>query len=147
MALNTIHVLCFHCCLVAKLCPTLLWPPGLWPTRLLRPWEISQARVLEWVAISFFRASSWPRDSNPCLLCLLHWQASFFFFLFYHWATKEALLRVKSQFNPVNNQALLHILVPMPPQICPGSLPRQGLTRSRIAPHLIKIFTSFACDF
>ena len=36
---------------------------------------ISQARILEWVAISSLRGSSWPRDRTPCLLCLLHWQA------------------------------------------------------------------------
>ena len=38
-----------------------LWPHGLEPTRLVRPWNF-QARVLEWVAISFSRGSSWPRD-------------------------------------------------------------------------------------
>ena len=27
------------CCLVAKLCPTLFGPHGLYPTRLLRPWD------------------------------------------------------------------------------------------------------------
>ena len=35
----------------------------------------SQARIQEWVAISFSRASSLTRGSNPCLLRLLHWQA------------------------------------------------------------------------
>ena len=30
-------------------------------TRLLHPWDF-QARILEWVAISFSRGSSWPRD-------------------------------------------------------------------------------------
>ena len=34
---------------------------------------ISQARTLEWVAISFSRGSSWPRE-GLCLLHLLHWQ-------------------------------------------------------------------------
>ena len=40
---------------------------------------ISQARILEWVAISYSRASSWPRKAwlNPCLLHeqsgSLHW--------------------------------------------------------------------------
>ena len=28
--------------------------------------EILQARILEWVAISFSRGSSWPRDFSPC---------------------------------------------------------------------------------
>ena len=30
---------------------------------------ISQARILEWVAISFFRGSSWPKDRN-CISCV-----------------------------------------------------------------------------
>ena len=33
--------------------------------------EIFQARILEWVAISFSRGSSWPRDWNHVFLCLL----------------------------------------------------------------------------
>ena len=35
---------------------------------------ISQARILDWGAISFSRGSSQPRDQSPCLLRLLHWQ-------------------------------------------------------------------------
>ena len=42
----------FYCCLVAKLCLTLLSPHGLWPTRLLFPWYF-QARIWKWVAICF----------------------------------------------------------------------------------------------
>ena len=38
-----------------------LWPHGLEPIRFLRPWNF-QARVPEWVAISFSRESSWPKD-------------------------------------------------------------------------------------
>ena len=34
---------------------------------------ISQARILEWVAISSSRGSSWPQGSNLHLLHLLHW--------------------------------------------------------------------------
>ena len=36
--------------------------------------RVPQARMLEWVAISFFRESSW-LGSNSYLLHLLHWQA------------------------------------------------------------------------
>ena len=36
---------------------------------------ILQARILEWVAISFSRGSSGPRDQTCTSLCLLHWQA------------------------------------------------------------------------
>ena len=32
-------LLCCYCCLVAKLCLTLLGPQGLQPTRLLCPWD------------------------------------------------------------------------------------------------------------
>ena len=35
---------------------------------------ILQARILEWVAISFSRGSSWPRDQTQ-VSCFLHWQA------------------------------------------------------------------------
>ena len=34
---------------------------------------ISQARILEWVAISFSRGFFRPRDET-CVSCLLHWQ-------------------------------------------------------------------------
>ena len=38
---------------------------------------ISQARILEWVAISFSREIFSPQGSNPGLLHLLQWQADF----------------------------------------------------------------------
>ena len=44
---------------------------------------IFQARTLEWVAISYSRASSQPRD--PTLQCLLHCRQ-----ILYHGATREA---------------------------------------------------------
>ena len=43
---------------------------------------ISQARTLEWVAISFSRGSSWPRDET-CVSCIGRQ-------ILYHWATREA---------------------------------------------------------
>ena len=36
---------------------------------------ILQARILEWVAMSFFRGFSRPRDRTWGFLCVLHWQA------------------------------------------------------------------------
>ena len=71
--LNSTKVyLCFKCCccLVAKsfltLCdPIDCNPPGLSIHR------ISQARILEWVALPFSRGSPWIRDQTS----LLHWQA------------------------------------------------------------------------
>ena len=35
---------------------------------------IFQARILEWVAIFYSKGISLTQGSNPCLLCLLHWQ-------------------------------------------------------------------------
>ena len=51
---------CMHACSVAQLCPVLCdpmdcSPPGSSVRR------ISQARILEWVSISFSRGSSWPK--------------------------------------------------------------------------------------
>ena len=43
---------------------------------------ISQARMLEWVAVSFSRGSSWPRDQTH--ISCIGWQ------VLYHWATREA---------------------------------------------------------
>ena len=48
---------------VAQLCLTLCNPMDCSPPGSLVP-GIFQARVLEWVAISFSRASSWPRDQT-----------------------------------------------------------------------------------
>ena len=43
---------------------------------------ISQARILEWVAISFSRGSSWPRDWTP-ISCISRQ-------ILYYWGTREA---------------------------------------------------------
>ena len=53
-------VVCCWCCLVAKLCLTLM---TLW-TASYSVHGISQSRLLEWFAISFSRASSQPRDQT-----------------------------------------------------------------------------------
>ena len=69
------------CKAVAQSCPTLCNPmdcslPGS------SVHGISQARILKWVAISFFRGSSWPRDWT--------WVSSIAGRFFTTWATKEA---------------------------------------------------------
>ena len=60
----------------------------------------SQARILEWVAISFSRGSSWPRD-RTCVSCTGRR-------ILYHWGTREAriiylvlLSFKKHNFHPV----------------------------------------------
>ena len=56
---------CFSC--VTFYDPVACSSPGSSVHRIL------QARILQWVAISFSRWSFQPRDQT-CLLCLLHWQ-------------------------------------------------------------------------
>ena len=51
------------CCLVAKLCPALLWQPQRSPPGS-SVHGVSQTRVLEWVAIAFSRGCSRPRDQT-----------------------------------------------------------------------------------
>ena len=47
-------------------------PRELQPLRLLCPRDFSPARILEWVAISFFRGILLTQRSNPHLRSLLH---------------------------------------------------------------------------
>ena len=72
-------------CVGAQSCPTLCRPkdcslPGSFVD------EISQARIVEWVAISSTRGSSWPRDQTliSCISCIGRW-------ILYHCATWEVL--------------------------------------------------------
>ena len=73
----------FNCSLVPKSCPILLQSHGLCPPGF-SVHGISQARILQWVAVSFSRGSSWPRDQTP-VSCVSRW-------ILYHWATREALV-------------------------------------------------------
>ena len=58
---DPILYVCCCCCLVTKSCPTLRDPMNCsLPGSSIH--GISQARILEWVAIFFSRGSSWPRD-------------------------------------------------------------------------------------
>ena len=76
---------CVHLCLVAKSCPT-LWDATNCSLPVSSVHVILQARILEWVVISFSRGSSQPRDQN-CTFCQVSCIAGGFF---YHWATEEA---------------------------------------------------------
>ena len=69
--------------LVAQSCPTLRDPMDCSPSGLFVH-GISQARILEWVAISFSRGYFWPRDQT----CALHVDRKFSTL----WATREALV-------------------------------------------------------
>ena len=60
------HSLCACVCPVAQLCLILSDPVTVAHQALLS--VLSQARILEWVAISFSRACYWPRDQTHNLL-------------------------------------------------------------------------------
>ena len=77
---------CVYVC--AQLCPTFCDPmdcslPGF------SVHGISQARILEWVAISFSRGSSWPRDWT-----CMSWVLSLGRWILYHCATWESWFNI-----------------------------------------------------
>ena len=72
---------CAVLCLVAQSCLTLCNPMDCYvPGSSVH--GIFQARILKWVAISFSRVSSWPRDQT-CIFCIGRR-------ILYYWATREA---------------------------------------------------------
>ena len=75
-------------CLVTKSRPTLLPSHGLYSPPGSSIHGIAQARILEWVAISFSKASSWPRDPT-CISCIGRQ-------ILYQWATWKACGKVLS---------------------------------------------------
>ena len=76
--MSTLWLLCMS---VAQSCPTLCDPVGCsLPGSSIH--RILQARMLEWVAISFSRGIFPFQESNPCLLHC-RW-------ILYHWTTGEA---------------------------------------------------------
>ena len=67
---------CYCCYLITKSYPTVCDPMDCSPPGSSVHW-ISQARMLEWVAISFSRGSSQPRD-QICVSCIgSHWHCSY----------------------------------------------------------------------
>ena len=72
-----------NCCLVTQLCLLLLRPHGLYPTRLLCPWQFP-GRNAGVVAISFPREPSQPKEWTQ-VSCIGRW-------ILYHCATRKALL-------------------------------------------------------
>ena len=78
---------CVYVCEVAQLCPT-LWDPMDCSIPGSSVHRIFQARVLEWVAISFSRESSQPRDQTQ-VSCILYIDRQ----ILYHCATWETQLQ------------------------------------------------------
>ena len=79
-----------HACLVTQSCLTLCWTIACQaPVR-----GIFQASKLKWVAISYFRGSSWPRDQT-CVSCVPCTVGGFFTC----WAIREAPLFLRHPLN------------------------------------------------
>ena len=91
---------------VAQLCPTLCDPMNCSLTGSSLHW-ILQARILEWVAISFSRGSSWHRDQTQVPRIAGR--------RFNSWATREAKLNYKLSIKNIWNEL----------QICPSNLTRE----------------------
>ena len=90
--------------LVTKWCSTLCdsmdcSPPGS------SAHGIFQARILEWVAISFFRGSSQPRNQT-----CIRWTSRS---ILYHWATWEALKRGYNLLNLIRSTGPVTIILPL----------------------------------
>ena len=98
------------CCLVAKSRLTLLWPPLNCRPPGFSVHGISQARILEWIAISFSRGSSRLRDWIH-ISCIGRQVLD-------HWATREelcftsflSLIDYAKDFNSVDHNKLWKIL-------------------------------------
>ena len=69
-----------YCCLVTQLCLTLCNPTDCSSPRS-SVHGMLQARILEWITISFSRESSWPRDETR-VSCIGRW-------ILYRWVTWE----------------------------------------------------------
>ena len=75
----------YNQCVCAQLCLTLCDPMDCSPSGS-SVHGIFQARILEWVAISFSRGSSWPRDWT-----CVSWIFSIGRWILYHWASWKAM--------------------------------------------------------
>ena len=114
------------CCLVTKSCPTPCPDCSLPGSSVHR---ISQARALEWIAISFSSGSSWPRDQT-CISCTGRWILS-------HWATKEAPTQRQKEHAKVYvkvlwalcSSSVLNILILLQRTVCIVKCIARGVTR------------------
>ena len=76
-----IIIMPIYVCVCTQLCLT-LWDPVGYSSEGSSVHGVIPRRILEWVAMSPSKGSSWTQGSNPHLLSLLHWQQTI-----YHWAT------------------------------------------------------------
>ena len=97
----------FCCCLVIKSCPTLCDPIDCSPPGS-SVHEISQARILEWVAISFSGGSFWPKDRTWA-----SWISCIGRQILYHCITREAPQDLRAVMKPLKKH-IQQSLIPTP---------------------------------
>ena len=95
---------------------------------------ISQARILEWVSITFSRGSSWPRD-RICVSCIGGQSL-------YHWAIWEAPLTMRAgckaeSLAAVTARELTSIL------LCLMSESRTDTLQPLLSPHLAPLLQNY----
>ena len=91
-----------HKCVHSSVMSDSLWPDGLQPARLLYP-QNSPGKILEWVALSFFRGSPRPSDQT--------WVFCIAGRLFTIWSTGEAHLSHVSYIKKSTSCLLLCLLL------------------------------------
>ena len=101
-------------------CPTLCDPMDCRPPGSSLHW-ISQARKLEWVAMPFSRASSWPRDWTAFLFFFFPLSNFLFFKIYFNWR----LITILWWFLPYIdiNQPWVDMCSPSWPSLLPPSHP------------------------
>ena len=67
-SVNAFVTLCLTVCSVAQSCPTLLWPPGLQPTRLLLSMGFSRQKY--WSGLLFPPPGDLPTQGLNCISCV-----------------------------------------------------------------------------
>ena len=88
---DTIYLELALCCLVAKSCLTFWQPQGLYPARLLCPWDFPSKTTR--VGCYFLLQGIFPtQGSNSCLLHLLHYRQFLYF-----WATRSTRSHIRAQ--------------------------------------------------
>ena len=101
---------------------------------------VFQARILEWVAISPSRGSSWPRDRTCVSICFCigRW-------ILYHWATWDSVRFTEKNHETVHvNRWVLCYLSYIPPK---AAVPHTHTPTHNMRPHLLETiaFTESWC--
>ena len=86
-----------HCCLMTKSCPTLLWPTGLQPTRLLCPWGFPRQEYWSVGSHLLLQGIFLTQELN---LYLLHWQEPHIFVKQIHFVAHLKLTQCCKSIKP-----------------------------------------------